>query len=590
MNDYEMMSPEKVAEAYGGDKRRIAQAAKMGVLNPTVAVMAGMFIDRMRGAVAKESQPQSTVAEDVMQPRLQANVQQQAGLDALPVSNDMVPDYAGGGIVAFADGGDVPSYRTGELIDYSPVRMGKAKSPYEDLVVRQAMQRGEDPERALEILYRETGSMKNAERALSPKGARGLMQILPSTASEPGFGAPSIFALAKERGIQVPDMSMQTADTLLQNPELNAEFGTRYRSALERRFGGDPVLAAAAYNAGPGAVTKAGDQVPNIAETQKYVQGISPQRRNFIDRQEAAAKKVQQARREQLASGTLEPQGPMIPRPSVMEGKDKPPTDYQALLASRQRRPVEPGLGSTFDPFLDATTPASEDVSGLLPISKYLSEGKPFTIPNRPKEGAQDQAKPETKTVKEEAVKGESYGDKLERLLSEREGRLSAQREQDKNLALLAAGLGIMGGQSPYAAQNIGAGALKGVEQYGSARKLTRQEEEDILAGRLGQYRYGEESRMRGEDRRLNQGMTLASMEEKRIRDEFGKILGNVLDPRNKQLQELLKRDPDYVDRLAISGRNRILKGYGLDFGEQEPVGSSVAKDYSKWGKLNVGK
>jgi hypothetical protein len=116
MNKVDMMSPEKVAEMYGGDKRRIGQAAQMGLVDPTVAVMAGMFIDRMRGAASKEMQPQTTVAQDVMRPPAPtapaaglAAAQAapvERGLAALPVPEDAVPDeYAGGGVVAFTPGG-----------------------------------------------------------------------------------------------------------------------------------------------------------------------------------------------------------------------------------------------------------------------------------------------------------------------------------------------------------------------------------------------------------------------------------------------------------------------------------------------------
>lgn len=109
MNDVDLMSPSKVAAEYGGDKRKIQQAAQMGLIDATVAVMAGMFIDRMRGAAMKEQQPQSTVAQDVMAPQGLMAAQAapvQGGVDTLPVSEDMVPnEYAGGGIVAFEEGG-----------------------------------------------------------------------------------------------------------------------------------------------------------------------------------------------------------------------------------------------------------------------------------------------------------------------------------------------------------------------------------------------------------------------------------------------------------------------------------------------------
>ena len=126
LDNFDLLSAEKVANKYGGDKRKIGEAAQMGLINPTVAVMAGMFIDRMRNAAIKEQQSDTTVAQDVMAPATQmaglgatsqANTQMAAvptgtrtlaegGLAALPVNEDMFPDeYAGGGVVAFDNGG-----------------------------------------------------------------------------------------------------------------------------------------------------------------------------------------------------------------------------------------------------------------------------------------------------------------------------------------------------------------------------------------------------------------------------------------------------------------------------------------------------
>ena len=133
LDSFDLLSAEKVANKYGGDKRKIGEAAQMGLINPTVAVMAGMFIDRMRNAAIKEQQSDTTVAQDVMAPATQmaglgatpqaqtapqmapqTNTQMAAapsgtvplakgGLSSLPVDEGMFPDeYAGGGIVAFA--------------------------------------------------------------------------------------------------------------------------------------------------------------------------------------------------------------------------------------------------------------------------------------------------------------------------------------------------------------------------------------------------------------------------------------------------------------------------------------------------------
>lgn len=86
-------------------------------------------------------------------------------------------------------------------------------------------------------------------RALSYKGAQGLMQLMPGTAFELGVG-----------------------DAF--DPAQNISGGARYLAALLRDFHGDVQLAAAAYNAGAGAVTKYRG-VPPYAETQVYVKRVA---------------------------------------------------------------------------------------------------------------------------------------------------------------------------------------------------------------------------------------------------------------------------------------------------------------------------
>jgi soluble lytic murein transglycosylase-like protein len=117
------------------------------------------------------------------------------------------------------------------------------------------------------MLQIESGGNPNA---VSSKGATGIAQIMPATARDPGFGLQNIFDFAKVKGIQVPDTSDATLQTLLRNPDVNAGFGEVYFNKMKALNGGNEQLAAASYNAGPGAVQKAGG-VPNIPETQNYV-------------------------------------------------------------------------------------------------------------------------------------------------------------------------------------------------------------------------------------------------------------------------------------------------------------------------------
>ncbi|MDQ6652244.1 MAG: lytic transglycosylase domain-containing protein [Acidobacteriota bacterium] len=112
-------------------------------------------------------------------------------------------------------------------------------------------------------------------RAMSNKGARGLMQLMPGTALR--FGVTSIW-----------------------DPRQNIEGGTRYMRFLLDTFEGDVELALAGYNAGEGAVIKYGYRVPPYGETQEYVRRIS--RRYDLIRDPQAFSHANSYSRDQLAA------------------------------------------------------------------------------------------------------------------------------------------------------------------------------------------------------------------------------------------------------------------------------------------------
>ena len=94
--------------------------------------------------------------------------------------------------------------------------------------------------------------------AVSPKGAVGLMQIMPATAQRYGVAADPRTPLEKK----------------LADPRTNIRIGARYLRDLMALFPGQLELALAAYNAGEGAVQRAGGRVPNYRETQSYVRTV----------------------------------------------------------------------------------------------------------------------------------------------------------------------------------------------------------------------------------------------------------------------------------------------------------------------------
>ncbi len=95
--------------------------------------------------------------------------------------------------------------------------------------------------------------------AVSVKGAIGLMQVMPDTARR--FGVDSDRWLSVERK--------------LADPRINIQLGTRYLRLLIDMFPGRLDLALASYNAGEGAVQRAGNKIPNFKETQNYVATVS---------------------------------------------------------------------------------------------------------------------------------------------------------------------------------------------------------------------------------------------------------------------------------------------------------------------------
>jgi len=268
--------------------------------NPTGVVpqfLALAEIQRRQELQAPQNQaPASTVAQDVLSraapqipqmppqmaqpPQMAALPENQPGVASLPTG--MAQGMAGGGIVAFAEGGDAEDEdEDAEMARLFPQKSGinveevlagirglagkfpqsydaeKAKAaavsqrgshPYEAIALDEAKKLGIDPKLVQHILYKETGNLRDPATARSHAGAYGPMQLMPGT--------------AKELGVDIND------------PEQNTRGGVRYLAKMLNQFG-DPVHAMAAYNAGPGRVSemlRRGRGIESLPrETQGYV-------------------------------------------------------------------------------------------------------------------------------------------------------------------------------------------------------------------------------------------------------------------------------------------------------------------------------
>jgi soluble lytic murein transglycosylase-like protein len=130
---------------------------------------------------------------------------------------------------------------------------------------------GVDPLLIYSIMHRESSFKRFAT---SNKGARGLMQLMPATATR--LGVRDIY-----------------------DPQQNIDGGTKYVRFLLDMFDGDVRLALAGYNAGEGAVLKYGRSIPPYRETQEYVRRISE--RYALMRDPSTARLAPRVSRTQIA-------------------------------------------------------------------------------------------------------------------------------------------------------------------------------------------------------------------------------------------------------------------------------------------------
>jgi hypothetical protein len=141
----------------------------------------------------------------------------------------------------------------------------------DSFIVASATRNGVDPVLIYAMMHQESSFRA---RAISPKGARGLMQLMPATAAR--YGVTNIF-----------------------DPRQNIEGGVRYVRFLLDLFDGDIRLALAGYNAGEGAVQKYGNNIPPYSETQEYVRRIG--RRYALMRDPTIAQTANRISRQQVA-------------------------------------------------------------------------------------------------------------------------------------------------------------------------------------------------------------------------------------------------------------------------------------------------
>ena len=435
---------------------------------------------------------------------------------------------AGGGIVAFAQGGDEGA----EVDEYED-------SPYEDAEDRAFAQRTSYNNALIEQLANtpishtdkqetfatKTGENKNIRQEsrakgakdksfvekiehlesrgrdfdkegktlTSSKGAVGRMQTMPNTLRDPGFGVK-------------PAQS--------NHPEELARVGRDYADAMLSRYK-DPKLAAMAYNWGPGNVDKyiaGGMKGPVPGETRQYAAnfaqgGIASYDgrngsvvQNDMDQIDTLGSQLDEARTEvEGLSSFGSRQRPMIPDydarlKSATERKRALESQYEALMNKQGMNKAATGIvpGSMMppaarkpNPFVQSQSAQPVVAAPTAPVVQPPKDGTPVLPPDQdpkfslgtPPKASEGSAGKDTQDTTDKEEAKNPWEKMFNDYISKKEAGLTTQKQEDKWMSILSAGLGMMGGTSPYAGVNIGKGGQEGIAAMLSANKQRGAEE-----------------------------------------------------------------------------------------------------------------
>lgn len=458
---YGIQSPESLAKEYGGNKQKIAKAVQLGILDPTAAVLAGMFIDRVRNAAQEEQGPQTTVAQQVLggQPPAppqgpppgppQAGLQAAApppmrmayggqvgvsnnqvpepamerGLDGIPIPDNMF-DYADGGMVAFGSGGGPKEKWIESARKVNPTLSYDELSNYYDANIANTAGENLPPSK---VNFQGT--------PLSPR-PRTFTSQLPSAQMPLGAGVgPGVFALPSQ------DSSTRTAG-LMSLP------GAQGQGA----YLGRPLDTTLAAN-----------------------KNITPEMKEFLEKKASNLASMFEQNRNVM---TAPPGADATGRPNIdpfaaakqnMLGKESGgvgvagraggaggvsfvPRSPEEILRSIQG---EPG-GETAEQYGRRVGQLNVDSAGFVKPEPTL------TI---------KQAMERAKEADKEAGVDPKFFEKLQNRIDTMRGEAETDKTQAANLRLLEAGLNILGGTSPFALVNIGKGASEAVKGFGQDLK-----------------------------------------------------------------------------------------------------------------------
>jgi soluble lytic murein transglycosylase-like protein len=505
------LSPEEVAMVISAKADMIDQAAKQAALAQSGGGQLPSVMEQnmMKIAQSENPAPQQPMPQQMAQaPQLPEDV----GIAQNPVPPMQM---AGGGIIAFDEGGGVdidPEDEYQELLDQAQedetnqnifdliaemgsganvgIRSGENKNITQDTRERAMDSTGDLVDRLrAQIMQKESGGRrydKDGNLLTSSKGALGEMQVMPATARDPGFGIKP----ARDN-----------------SPDELRRVGDEYASILLNRYQ-DPKLAMIAYNMGPGATDKwlaSGADIRKLPkETQGYIRGV-----NLAEGGEV--KRFQVGGTMGGFDDAYTDVGIPLTRPEIDEYTIDPRTGEKLFSGYR-------GKSKAKEPKKEVKK--ADDAETEQFFSQFQTAPAPAAAPpaaNTP------QAKAEEETFN------------LMKYIRDRQARADKLAESDKWQAGLAAGLGMLGGTSPYAFENIGKGGQLGVQQLGQLQKLRATQ--DIAGDKMLGTAYNAEVLGKLRKDQLTQGNSV----------RYANALNSVREERVKQTGKYLEK-PEYMD------------------------------------------
>jgi hypothetical protein len=507
-------------------------------------------MEQLMAQNAQAEQPQMPEQAPQMPPQMQQPMPQQMpqempqdmGVAQLPIPERQ---YAGGGIIAFADGG-MSDYEDDDYEDsleeadynsmieramnageddYTPTfetrhakgsPQGFANSERSVGIVANRPEQGGDMDARLRavIMGKESGGRrydKSGNLLTSNKGAQGEMQVMPATARDPGFGIK-------------PAQS--------DDPNELRRVGDEYASVLLRRYR-DPKLAMIAYNMGPGATDKwlasGADPRRLPRETQGYISGVNLAHGGEVKHYFAGGYEDEYS-----------PEGVLISGASTRAEPEKPEWEKDWEKKYGKKKVIPPKMPDELKNVpISNTAPIRQ--TGLTPEEMMMGSTRAGTWDALSSDQTTGRASPEA------AKSGfEAY---MAKMLA-REEAMEKQRGDDKNMALLTAGLGMLGGTSPYAFENIGKGALAGVQQLGESKKQRAAEQSALDKSMLYAQRYQSADELAKQNALYNRNIKGAQLEETR-RANTNKELEHA----QANLNNYLKMQMDlYKNRFPVEG------------------------------------